>query len=297
MMTPFTRAANGKNALAIVRARAFCALIGRVASHHNFPAAVCNDFLPNGMAALIIPCVLRRVHVSHLAPGALSLNPAEAHHVRNVLRMQAGDQIELFDDAGATAVATLRQLDSTSAIADVAQITPAASAPGVVVACAIPKGERADWMVEKLSELGVHRWIPLLTARSVVWASGQNKIQRWRRIAVESAKQSRRAGVMLIDEPAGLSDTLENLPCRNGARYLSTAPDAPSIVEALSTPLPTRSVFVGPEGGWAPEELSLFAAQHLTPARLTVTILRVETAAVAAAAVLACFQARDAQRP
>src|SRR5262249_33724857 len=150
-----------------------------------------------------------RVHVENLRPGEIELDQTSAHHIARVLRLAEGDEIELFDAGGSVASATIVSIESSRVLVRTGAIQPAS--PGVseiTIASAIPKGERADWMVEKLSELGCARWIPLATARSVVLPEGRNKRERWMRIAMESAKQSRRAGVMEIGELTSLGDAI-----------------------------------------------------------------------------------------
>jgi len=137
-------------------------------------------------------------------------------------------------------------------------------------------------MIEKLSELGVAAFIPLATARSVVHPQGQGKRQRWERIATESAKQCRRAGVMRI-EP--LTDLVEAIKSVARSWYLSTG-EAKPISQMLQTVTGSLSVFVGPEGGWTGQEIEAFESQGLAAVALTSTILRVETAAISVAAVL-----------
>src|SRR5262249_28805891 len=148
-----------------------------------------------------------------------------------------------------------------------------------------PKGERADWMIEKLGELGVNRFIPLAAARSVVLPKGQGKYERWKRIATESAKQSRRVGVMQIDELTEISAALAG-----GGFYLSTRDDATPLVSIEHSQLRNPRFLIGPEGGWTDEEIESFKIAGLTGIKLTATILRVETAAVATAAIVACLQ-------
>jgi 16S rRNA (uracil1498-N3)-methyltransferase len=243
-----------------------------------------------GRAAVpIIPAVLRRAHVPRLTPGDLPLDPAQARHLRDVLRLDAGAAVEVFDDAGAVAAGTL-VFDDRDVRVRVQAVTAGAAGFEWTIAAAVPKGERADWMVEKLSELGTAEFLPLAAARSVVLPEGRNKRERWARIATEAAKQSRRAGVMRIGELTRVGDALAAVagsPGRAGW-YFSTAPDARPAAEAAAALPPGAPVcaFVGPEGGWSDDELSRFAAAGLTPVRLTHTVLRVETAAIAAAALI-----------
>src|SRR5439155_11117754 len=124
--------------------------------------------------------------VEQVRTGEIALNAAEAHHLRDVLRLPVGTVVEVFDDSGHVAGAAISHSDERHVRVVVQALHEAAVTPALTVAAAVPKGERADWMVEKLSELGVDRFIPLVTARSVVLPAGKNKTSRWTRIAVES---------------------------------------------------------------------------------------------------------------
>lgn len=196
--------------------------------------------------------------------------------------------VELFDDAGQLADGKLLRVD-TGAV-EVAVTSLRAGTDGgrrIIVASALPKGDRADWMVEKLSELGVHRFIPLAASRSVVLPAGRNKAQRWQRIVIESAKQSRRSGVMEIADLTPLAQAIEEA---KAGWYLSTASAARAIHEVLREEKSmTLALFIGPEGGWTDDETAAFEAAEFAAVALTSSILRVETAAVAAAAVVASF--------
>ena len=198
--------------------------------------------------------------------------------------------MEVFDDHGAVANATLLFPSVKGATVRVERINLVPNeSVRLTVASAVPKGERADWMVEKLSELGVFAFIPLAAGRSVVLPQGTAKRQRWIRLAAEAAKQSRRAGVMRVDELIDLEQLLaEWIRAGKPVLVLSTAPDAApiaQIVRALS-PVEELMLLIGPEGGWTPGEENMFATTGTLRARLSKTILRTETAAVAAAAIV-----------
>jgi len=229
--------------------------------------------------------MLRRVHTANLTAGEIALDPAASRHARDVLRLSQGTQVEVFDDAGHVGMGAIISLSPQVIV----RITTIAPAPidrmfKLTIASAVPKGERADWMIEKLSELGCWRFVPLATDRSVVLPEGRNKHQRWIRIATEAAKQSRRHGVMQITNLTPLKDALVA-----GERtfHLSTQPGVLPLPELLamdpSTPL---TLLVGPEGGWSDEEIELFASAQAPGVSLTSTVLRVETAAICAAAVV-----------
>ena len=239
--------------------------------------------------------VSRRIHVTHLRVGEpIRLDRAEAHHARDVLRLADGARVEVFDDAGNFGDGVLAIADRAVSVrverAEPARLAHAGIA--LSVASAVPKGDRADWLVEKLSELGVAEFIPLAAARSVVLPKGKGKRERWRRIATEAAKQSRRAGVMRITQLTTVTDALRQV---SPAWFLSTeATDALAIPEAMARLRRDRhlTAFIGPEGGWTSQEQDQFVAAGATPVRLTPTILRIETAAVATAAVVASLDGR-----
>jgi 16S rRNA (uracil1498-N3)-methyltransferase len=232
------------------------------------------------------------------------LDERQSRHAVDVLRLPSGATVEVFDDAGHVASGELVIEDEGDVWVKVRAFEDgAASSRGtqirLTIASAVPKGERADWMVEKLSELGVAEFIPLAAARSVVLPEGKNKRERWVRIAAESAKQSRRAGVMRVGELTPVDVVVERVRSstdESAGWYFSTAEAAQPVARIASDLRSNQSVvaFIGPEGGWSDEEVARFAAARLTPARLTSTVLRVETAAVAAAAVIASLGAAAA---
>jgi 16S rRNA (uracil1498-N3)-methyltransferase len=231
--------------------------------------------------------VIRRLHASRLLIGRVPLDPVQVRHARNVLRIEDGSPVEVFDDAGDVGSGHIHFPGEGEAFVQVDQIAEANVSRQVIVASAIPKGERADWMVEKLSELGVSVFIPLVSGRSVVKPEGRNKLERWARLATESAKQSRRAGVMRIDEVTDLDWALQSLgkSCRSQLIYLSTSPTATPLLQLIDLVDRSSSIvlFIGPEGGWTEAEMSHFEAIGARGAKLTSSILRVETAAIVGA--------------
>ena len=209
----------------------------------------------------------RRLHLAALQIGRLSLPADQAHHARNVLRLPDGAEVELFDDQGRVARATLIYHNDHLVEVDVTSVDAAVRhGPVLTVAAAVPKGERADWMVEKLSELGVDQFVPLAAERSVVLPEGKNKLARWVRLATESAKQSHRAGIMQVRAVASVLDVLKN--ATGGKWALSTDPSAEPIRKLIDQPLDALTIFVGPEGGWTADELATFAFAKATSVQL-----------------------------
>jgi 16S rRNA (uracil1498-N3)-methyltransferase len=205
-----------------------------------------------------------------------------------VLRLPDGSEVEIFDSQGRTALGKLLFTEAGGVAVKVEHIAERAGSSGVrvVVASAIPKGERADWMIEKLSELGVAHFIPLAAERSVTLPKGTTKFDRWGRIATEAAKQSRRKGVMSIAKLTSLDALLSD---SQPAYVLSSTAGAIPITEALSDSRDTILLVVGPEGGWTEQESERFACTGHQQVALTETILRTETAAIAAATIATLF--------
>jgi 16S rRNA (uracil1498-N3)-methyltransferase len=240
--------------------------------------------------------VIRRLHVPVLSVGRNTLGERQARHALDVLRLASGTTVEVFDDAGHIATGELVIEDEMDVWVDVETLDDGAAASrrtqvALTIASAVPKGERADWMVEKLSELGVVEFIPLAASRSVVLPEGKNKRDRWIRIAEESAKQSRRVGVMRVSELTPLQTLVERVQSTRdttAAWHFSTTENAKPVSQLAQKLRPGQSVIalVGPEGGWTDEEVVRFVNAHVAAARLTPTVLRVETAAVAGAAVM-----------
>jgi 16S rRNA (uracil1498-N3)-methyltransferase len=252
--------------------------------------------LPPAVAVPIIRVqVPRRLHIPELRSGLLNFDPAQSHHARNVLRLAAGDEVEVFDDAGHVGAGIVEiGADESFAVRVAAVQEPQQSRFAWSVAAAVPKGERADWLVEKLSELGCAAYIPLIAQRSVVQPAGTAKRDRWIRLATESAKQSRRRGVMQIAEPIKLDALLDSFVQAQSPQlgwFLDFGDTAIPIRQMLMTPpaSPRLLMLVGPEGGWTPGEVDRLLGAHLTAVSLTRTVLRIETAAIAAAACVATW--------
>jgi 16S rRNA (uracil1498-N3)-methyltransferase len=239
---------------------------------------------------------VRRVHVARVRQGSTTLGEREAHHVRDVLRLAVGDAVETFDDAGTIGSATLTAVTPSSVVVSIDAVRDASMAPfRFRIASAVPKAARADWLVEKISELGAEAFVPLATARSVALPEGGNKLQRWRRLAEEAARQSRRNGVMRIEPLTPLAVAIDKAIGEGDAWLLSTGGDATPVGKVPSPHVRSLlTAFIGPEGGWTAEELAMFKRANVPEVSLTPTaVLRVETAAVAVAAVLAAWAPID----
>lgn len=222
---------------------------------------------------------LPRFRVESCAADRLRLPEAEAHHAVRVQRLRIGDRVAIFDGAGTTATGEIRAIDAAGVeVAVLERCVAATPARLLDMAVAMPKGERSDWLVEKLAELGVARLIPLRTRRTVV-VPAENKLERWRRKCVAAAKQCGAAREMRIAEPLALAELLAE-PGR-ATLLLMADPGAPagSLVAAARESAQALAL-IGPEGGFTPDEQAALTHAGARAVRLTTTTLRIETAAV-----------------
>ena len=228
---------------------------------------------------------MRRIHLPALSLGEIDLPPSQAHYLRDVLRLTVGQELSAFSTAGHVGLATIVAISPQTVRIRIDRLEQHPASPlQLTVAAAVPKAARADWMIEKLSELGVARFIPLAAERSVVLPEGSSKADRWRRIAEEASRQSGRFDVMRIDILTALAALLEHP--ENPLLHLSLQPDAEPLANLANYLQGSATLLIGPEGGWTDTEIARFATAGALPARLTATTLRIETAAVAAAAVV-----------
>lgn len=219
------------------------------------------------------------------SPGStVTLDADQARHASRVLRLSEGSAVQLIDGKGRIAQATLTGDDprSTQCVIHAIKTAPAPR-PVIELATAIPKGPRGDAMVNDLAQLGVDRLIPLQTQRSVV-RPRPTKLQRFAKAAAEAAKQSGRAWFLQVEETAALTDVLA---CDAGLKliadpYAQPICDLPDRLDSVST----ARIVVGPEGGLTDEELAQARDAGFVPWRYSPNVLRIETAAAAAVAIL-----------
>lgn len=224
---------------------------------------------------------------------SLELSAGESRHAVRVLRLEVGAGVELFDGRGRVACATLERADPRAAVCRVESVTRVGRVVGLTVATAIPKGPRGEPMVEGLSQLGVDRLVPLASGRAVV-RPGEGKLERYRRGAIESAKQCGRAWVMEVAESATFEAVLaepDRVKLLLDPRGEWGADVLGRISEARRGGLGSGGgggvlVLIGPEGGWEARELAAAEAAGCIRWRIGSHIMRIETAAVAAAAIV-----------
>jgi 16S rRNA (uracil1498-N3)-methyltransferase len=223
--------------------------------------------------------------------GRIRLEGHEARHLSRVRRLGPGALVEVFDGQGWAA-----QAEVTAVGKEWVELRTLGEFPSdreaacrLTLAAAVPKGERFDWLVEKATELGVIRLVPIVTERSVVDPRAA-KLERLRRVVIEASKQCGRNTLMILENPVGW------------ARWLEEAPQVAPRLVAHPGGLPPRhwtkarrggeaALAVGPEGGFTEDEIAAARGAGWEIASLGVTLLRIETAALAGCAAILALAA------
>lgn len=219
----------------------------------------------------------RRAAAAHAFVADLTapaLTAEDRHHLSRVLRLRTGEVVSVSDGAGRWRLC--RFGDVLEPAGDVEEEQQ--PFPPVTIAMAPPTGERLDWAVQKLTELGVDTIVPMAAARSVTRWEGERAgrhVERLRRIARQAAMQSRRVWLPSVADLRSFGEVVAT----PGAALAEPRGGPPSLDRPL--------ILVGPEGGWSPEE----AAAPVPQVALGADVLRTETAAVAAGALLCALRA------
>ncbi|HKD53371.1 MAG TPA: 16S rRNA (uracil(1498)-N(3))-methyltransferase [Steroidobacteraceae bacterium] len=234
---------------------------------------------------------LTRVYVdAPLAAGTqITLAGNAASHVTRVLRLRVGEALTLFNGRGGEHLGSIdsaRGGEVTVSVGEHAAIERESSFP-LTLAQGISRGERMDLVVQKATELGVSRLVPLLTERSVVRLDAQQadrKFNHWRAVAIAACEQCGRNRLPEVALPTQLRGFLRQPP--DGGTRLLLSPEAPQRIEDVPRPERGAIVLIGPEGGLADEEQQDAVAAGFSAVRLGPRILRTETAAIAALTLL-----------
>jgi 16S rRNA (uracil1498-N3)-methyltransferase len=226
----------------------------------------------------------RRVFLppDRIRAGRAELTPEASHYLRDVLRLAPGAELELFDGEGGSYPARLDEGFLALRLGDRREARPALS---LWLLAALAKGEKMDLVVQKATELGATQLVPFAAERSVVRLDpekGEARAERWRRIAAEAARQCGRADVPVVRAPVPLAEALAAVPAdharfvfHQGGEPLPTGPRPPGV-----------AAVVGPEGGLAEAEVERCEAAGARRVSLGPRVLRAETAAVVATALL-----------
>ena len=232
----------------------------------------------------------RRFFVQQVRNGHAEIEGDDARHLTRVLRVEAGQRYEISDNAEVYLAEIETARKERVVFRTLGKLEPPAPTPRVILCAALIKFDYFEWMIEKATELGVGEIVPVETLRSErgLARAAHKRLERWRRIGLEASQQSRRAHLPEIREPMRFQEALSH-----HANYEYALDEDGSGSPPLISSLPRNgaaadsiAVFVGPEGGWTEEERSAFAPAGWTRVTLGPLILRAETAAIAALAVV-----------
>ena len=231
----------------------------------------------------------------------MRITGGELHHLVDVVRLRVGDEITVLDGAGGVYEVVLASCARDVAIGEIkshCQLKPPTAEVTLLVG--LPKADKMDMIVQKATELGAHRIAPVLCQRSVPHPSAERaerRVTRWRQIAVEASKQSRRAFFPTISDLLHFEKALDEchadlklilIPRMSPVNCSQRSTDPNRLKDVLGQNIGVKevSIFIGPEGGFTEDEASHAISAGAVPVLLGNNILRTETAAIAALAIV-----------
>jgi len=233
------------------------------------------------------------IPASDIEGNQVRLSPEQAHQVQNVLRLKAGDEIVVLDETGIEYRVTLTAIEKRGVVGQVTNRQQARGEPTaqVILFQSMLMREKFEWVLQKGTEVGLARIVPVLTERSLVRVKyvEDKKLDRWRRIVTEAAEQSHRGRIPRIDpittfvealsEMAGFDRCLIATPWHAGAGLRD-------VLQGLGGKAVSVALMIGPEGGFIKEEVDAACQNGAVPINLGPRILRTETCAIVASALV-----------
>src|SRR3954471_13598778 len=217
----------------------------------------------------------------------IELDEAESRHLSQVLRAQAGERVTVLDGCGGVYEAEVATISKRNVRLKVVHRERRDPLPyDITLFQAIPKGKVMEWIVQKATELGARRIVPILTERTVVEVGADShKVEKWRTIAIESIKQCGSPYLPRIEAPMEFSKALRHV---SGLDFVASLyPGAGEIQEFFGRDVRPVQIWIGPEGDFTPREVEDLQHAGVHPIRLGPLVLRCDTAAVCALALAA----------
>lgn len=235
---------------------------------------------------------MHRFYISHeIAGDTFTLTGEQLHHIRDVLRSKTGDRITIFDSGRNEYLCSIQKIDKTQALLKVeSRRTVPLPRTSITIACAVPKKSGMDDLIDALTQLGVDVIIPMQTERVVVKpdeSRQEARLERWQRIALSAAQQSQRSSLPEIRPVTAFAEMIAQSSGYDFKLIPALTGERKSLKEILEGKEPHRIiVLIGPEGDFTPEEVALAVEAGFVPVTLGENVLRVATAALAAASYL-----------
>ena len=220
--------------------------------------------------------------------GIITIEGEEAKHISKVLRYKAGEMIFVVDSCGVRYKVVLEQIKRDYVLGKVVNQVRRENETVVnlALACGVSTGSKMDLVIEKCTELGVRKFIPVLTQQGMVEidepAKIKKKLARWNKVAIAAMKQSLRCYLPKIEEPVSLSELALKTIDYDRSLIASLEPEAKSLKDSLQAEVPFKDILllVGPEAGFSEEELELGRERGFVAVKLGPRRLRTETACV-----------------
>ena len=211
------------------------------------------------------------------------------HYLANVRRFNIGDIINIFDGLGNSFVAKIEKIEKKQISGKIiSSKTFQLPNKKISLYTAIPQGERFDWLIEKASEIGVFKIVPVIYERSIVKDFSENKMERYRKISMAASSQSWRADIMQIENPVKFLEILDIL--KEQKKSLNILPyeseEENNIISLKTSNIKNINIFIGPEGGFDNKEVEIAMNNNFKIVTLGENILRTETAALVSSSIV-----------
>lgn len=228
----------------------------------------------------------------HVGLRNVWIDSSESHHILHVKRLKTGDNIVLFNGTGDECSAEIVEISGSKVKVELSQSKTISkeNRVGIDIAFAVPKGKRSHFLIQKCTELGVDKLIPTNYELSVVKLNSESsgKIEKWRKIAIESSKQCGRNTITEISDVVDFGDILEDAGNYDLSLFAYNQSDSNNLKNTLQEHLKPNNIigFIGPEGGFTSNEIEMAKEARCKFVSLGQRTLRVETAAIAVSAIL-----------
>ena len=229
---------------------------------------------------------IRRFFAQNIQESTVLLDESETRHLRDVLRLKTGDAANVFDGDGNEYECVVERIEKRkSELRIIRPVEPTApeSKLDLTLCASVLKSDKTDVAIQKAVELGVNRFVPMITARCDVKAkAAANRVDRWRKIVLEASKQCGRARLMRVEDVSTLEDQIRD----GGAGKLMFFSERDGEELRVSEKPTAIIAFLGPEGGWDDSEIELARESGAAVITLHGRIMKADTAAIAISAIL-----------
>ena len=237
------------------------------------------------------------VNPKNIINNIFTISDEQFHYLSNVRRFSVDDEINIFDGLGNCYKGKITSVDKKSLSGTIlSSKTFVKPETEIILYTAIPKGERFDWLIEKASETGVSKIVPVKYLRSVVTDFSSNKLERYKKISISASSQSWRADIMEIKNPVSFSDAVKEVSeDKNSLNILPYESEENNKIFSVlreakkENKIKKINIFIGPEGGFDSSEIEFALKNNFKIVTLGKNILRIETAALVASSAVIIY--------